>query len=42
MRNLASSKELRKIADIEKMIIKAIENKWIQTESELLDFIQNY
>lgn len=42
MRNLASSKELRKIAVIEKMIIKAIENKWIQTESELLDFIQNY
>jgi len=42
MRNLASSKELRKIADIEKMIIKAIENKWIQTESELLDFIKNY
>jgi hypothetical protein len=42
MRNLASSKELRKIADIEKMIIKAIENKWIQNEESIISFIQNY
>jgi hypothetical protein len=42
MRNLASSKELRKIADIEKMVIKAIENKWIANESQLLEFIQGF
>jgi hypothetical protein len=42
MRNLASAKELRKIADIEKMIIKAIENKWIQDEESIISFIQNY
>lgn len=42
MRNLASSKELRKIADIEKMIIKAIESKWITNEIQVLDFIKNY
>jgi hypothetical protein len=42
MRNLASSKELRQIADIEKMIIKAIENKWIQNEESIISFIQNY
>lgn len=42
MRNLASAKELRKIADIEKMIIKAIENKWLNTESEIIKFIQEF
>jgi len=42
MRNLASSKELRKIADIEKMIIKAIENKWLKDEQSIVSFIQNY
>lgn len=42
MRNLASSKELRKIADIEKMVIKAIENKWIKNETELVDFIKGF
>lgn len=42
MRNLASAKELRKIADIEKMIIKAIENKWLNTEEDILNFIKNY
>lgn len=42
MRNLASSKELRKIADIEKMIIKAIENKWIINEQQVIEFIKNY
>lgn len=42
MRNLASAKELRKIADIEKIIIKAIENKWIVNETQLIQFIQKY
>jgi hypothetical protein len=42
MRNLASAKELRKIADIEKMITKAIENKWINTEVEIIKFIQEF
>lgn len=42
MRNLASAKELRKIADIEKIIIKAIENKWIVNEPQLIQFIQKY
>jgi hypothetical protein len=42
MRNLASAKELRKIADIEKMITKAIENKWINTENEIIKFIQEF
>jgi NACalpha-BTF3-like transcription factor len=42
MRTLASAKELRKIADIEKIIIKAIENKWIVNEPQLIQFIQKY
>lgn len=42
MRNLASAKELRQIADIEKMIIKAIENKWLKDEQSVIDFIRNY
>lgn len=42
MRNLASSKELRKIADIEKMVIKAIENKWITDENKLVKFIKGF
>lgn len=42
MRNLASAKELRKIADIEKMLIKAIDNKWIKSESEIIDFIKGF
>lgn len=39
MRNLASSKELRKIADIEKTVITAIDNSWIKTEEDLLKFL---
>lgn len=42
MRNLASAKELRKIADIEKFIINAIEQKWLKTEQDILDAIKNY
>jgi hypothetical protein len=39
MRNLASAKELRKIADIEKQVIVAIEMGWIDDEKKLLDFL---
>lgn len=42
MRNLASAKELRKIADIEKMIIKAIDNKWLKSEFEIIKFIKEF
>lgn len=42
MRNLASAKELRKIADIEKFIINAIEQKWINTETQIISAIVNY
>lgn len=41
MRNLASAKELRSIADIEKMVIKAIEMKWIKNENDLIKFIKS-
>lgn len=41
MRNLASAKELRKISDIEKQIIMAIERGWIKNEKDILDFLQN-
>lgn len=39
MRNLASAKELRKIADVEKTIITAIDNSWIKSEEDLLKFL---
>lgn len=39
MRNLASASELRKIADIEKQIINAIDMGWIKNESGLLEFL---
>jgi hypothetical protein len=39
MRNLASAKELRKIADIEKQVIVAIEMGWINNEEKLLQFL---
>ena len=42
MRNLASAKELRKIADIEKFIIHAINMNWIKTEEDILKTINNY
>lgn len=41
MRNLASTKELRKISDIEKTIITAIKNDWIKTENEILKAIES-
>lgn len=42
MRNLASAKELRKIADIEKQVITAIEMGWIKNEDGLLEFLNKY
>jgi hypothetical protein len=39
MRNLASAKELRKIADVEKTIITAIDNSWIKSEEDLIKFL---
>lgn len=41
MRNLASAKELRKIADVEKTIIQAIDMKWIKNEEQLLEFLKS-
>lgn len=42
MRNLACAKELRKITDIEKFIINAIQLKWLKGEDAILDAIKNY
>lgn len=42
MRNLASAKELRKISDIEKQVIKAIEMNWIRNETDLINLIKSY
>ena len=41
MRNLASAKELRQIADIEKQIITAIDMNWIKNEKELLRYLKH-
>lgn len=42
MRNIASAKELRKIADIEKFIINAIGQGWLKSEQDILNAITNY
>lgn len=42
MRNIASARELRKIADIEKFIINAIESGWIKDENSILKAITTY
>lgn len=42
MRNIASSKELRKIADIEKFIINAIANGWLKSEEDIINAIKSY
>lgn len=42
MRNLASAKELRKIADIEKFITNVINQKWLKSEIDILNAIKNY
>jgi hypothetical protein len=40
IRNLSNTAELRKIADIEKTVITAIENNWIKNEADLIKFLQ--
>ena len=42
MRNIACAKELRKIADIEKFLINAIEQKMITKEERIFSCISNY
>lgn len=42
MRNLASSKELRLISEIENTVTKAIEHRWVNTEEEILNLIRTY
>lgn len=42
MRNLASAKELRKIADIEKFITQSIEMGFLRTESDVLLAIEKH
>lgn len=42
MRNLASAKELRKIADIEKFVINAAKQGWLKKESDIVNAINNY
>ncbi len=42
MRNIASAKELRKIADIEKFIINAISQGWLRSEQDILNAISDY
>lgn len=41
MRNLASAKELKEIADIEKTVIKAIDMKWVKDEKELINYLKS-
>ena len=42
MRNLASSKELKLISEIENTVTKAIEHGWVKTEEEILKLIRTY
>ena len=42
IRNLASARELRKIADIEKFVINAISMKLIKNESDVINVIKNH
>lgn len=42
MRNLASSKELRLVSEIENTVTKAIERGWVKTEEEILKLIRTY
>ena len=42
IRNLACAKELRKIADIEKFIINAIEMQMLRSESQIIKAIETY
>jgi hypothetical protein len=42
MRNLASAKELRKVADIEKFITNAISAGWLKSDEQIINAINNY
>lgn len=42
IRNLACAKELRKIADIEKFVINAIEMQMLRNESQIIKAIETY
>ena len=42
MRNLASSKELRMITEIEKTVIKAIDMGWLKTDNDIVNLIKSY
>jgi hypothetical protein len=42
IRNLASSVQLKKIAEIEKFVAKAITAGWVKTEDEVINAIKNY
>jgi len=42
MRNIANARELRKIANIEKFVINAIDMKFIKTEDEIINAIKNF
>lgn len=42
MRNIASAKELRKIADIEKFIINAINLGWAKNDTDIVNIIENH
>ena len=42
MRNNATMKELRQIAEIEATIAKALEFGWVKTEEQVLELIRNY
>ena len=42
MRNIASAKELRKIADIEKFVINGVNLGWLKNDLEISNAIQNY
>ena len=42
MRNLASAKELRKIADIEKFITQSISMGFLKSENDVVDSIKNF
>lgn len=42
MRNLASAKELRKIADIEKFVTQSIKMGFLRNESQILQAIETY
>lgn len=42
MRNLASSKELRKITEIEKFVTNAVNQGWLKSEEQVLKAIKDY